>query len=111
MARDSVVICNLHFFSDSLYPFVLLPLLAINLRRGFFLKKKKKSMFEFSIYTELKNGKIQNGFLKQFVLIEIEISLSKRMLAEVTVVRNTTAFKKEMPKAFVQGYIIARIFT
>lgn len=68
-------------------------------------------MFEFSIYTELKTRKIQNGFLKQFVPIEIEISLSRRMLAEVTVVRNTTAFKKDMPKAFLQGYIIARIFT
>lgn len=37
MPTDSVVICNLHFFSDSLYPFVLLPMLAIILRRGLFL--------------------------------------------------------------------------
>lgn len=35
------------------------------------------------------------------MLIGIEISLSKLMLAEVTVVRNTTTFRKEMPKAFV----------
>lgn len=45
------------------------------------------------------------------MLIGIEISLSKPMLAEVTVVRNTTTFKKDMPKAFVQGNIIIRIFT
>lgn len=45
------------------------------------------------------------------MVIGIEISLSKWMLAEVTVVKNTTAFKKEMPKVFFQGHIITRIFT
>lgn len=65
-------------------------------------------MFEFSIYTEFKKWKIQNDFLKQVMLIGTEISLSKLMLAEVTV---TTTFKKELPKAFVQGNIIIRIFT
>lgn len=109
MARDFVVICNLHFFSDSLYPFVLLPLLAINLRGVF-----KKSMFEFSIYIEffkMRDSKL-NDFLKWVMLIGIEISLSKLMLAEVTVVRNPTTLKKEMPKGFVQSnIIIVAIFT
>lgn len=36
--------------------------------------------------------------------------MSKLLLAEVTVVKNTTAFKKEMLKDFVQGNIIIRIF-
>lgn len=46
------------------------------------------------------------------MLIGIEISLSKLMLAEVTVVRNPTALKKEMPKGFVQSnIIIVTIFT
>lgn len=66
-------------------------------------------MFEFSIYTEFKKWKIQNDFLKQVMLIGTEISLSKLMLAEVTV---TTTFKKELPKAFVQSnIIIISIFT
>lgn len=43
------------------------------------------------------------------MLIGTEISLSKLMLAEVTV---TTTFKKELPKAFVQSnIIIISIFT
>lgn len=46
------------------------------------------------------------------MLIGIEISLSKLMLAEVTVVRNPTTLKKEMPKGFVQSdIIIVTIFT
>ena len=68
-------------------------------------------MFDFSVYTELKKWKIQNDFLKQVIPVGIEISMSNLMLAEVTVVRNTTNFKKEMPKSFVQDNIIIRIFT
>lgn len=46
------------------------------------------------------------------MLIGIEISLSKLTLAEVAVVRNPTALKKEMPKGFVQSnIIIVTIFT
>lgn len=53
-----------------------------------------------------------NDFLKWVMLIGIEISLSKLMLAEVTVVRNPTTLKKEMPKGFVQSnIIIVAIFT
>jgi len=43
---------------------------------------------------------IQHEFVKQVILIGMEISLSKLLLAEVTGIRNTIAFKKEMPKAF-----------
>lgn len=108
MAGDFVVICNLHFFSDSLYPFVLLPVLAINLRRVF----KKNLCLSFLFIPNLKKWKIQNYFLKQVMLIGIEISLSKLMLAEVTVVRNPTTLKKEMPKGFVQSnIIIVTLFT
>lgn len=71
-------------------------------------------MFEFSIYIEffkMRDSKL-NDFLKWVMLIGIEISLSKLMLAEVTVVRNPTTLKKEMPKGFVQSnIIIVAIFT